>query len=473
MHNTPDTMTNARDRSNKTPRGIAVVDVGFTNSKVILYDAALHVVAERKITSPHHNGKFYREIDVEPILTFIRGAINELDPILPIDTIVPSAHGACIVCLQADGSLAVPVMDYLSEPPQDVLNAYKQHMPYFAESYSPLLPMALMHAMQLVWQQTKLTTEFSKTKTILPLMQYIAFSLGGRATTEISSMSCQSHLVDMRNGAPSSISRYFGWDKLFAPAANAWDVIGSFNAKHNMFRGRGNILAGVHDSNANFLRYLAAGQQRFTLLSSGTWIIGFDTDADILALDHARDIVANKSVFGKTIACCRFFGGKEFEVLSEGADGSLATVELATKLIGQGTYALPSFTDSGGPMPSTGGKGRILGPPPASPAECASLASLYCALMVSESLDALQSRHDVIVDGPFSQNACFLSLLQGLRTTQSIWASAARDGTAAGAACLALMPDGKLPHIDVSMKLALPSRIEKFTDYQTHWRNQI
>jgi sugar (pentulose or hexulose) kinase len=467
MHQTPDTMTNAQDQSSEKPRGIAVVDVGFTNSKVILYDSALNVVAERKITSPHHDGSHYREIDVEPILIFARKAITELDAVLPIDAIVPSAHGACIVCLKPDGSPAVPVMDYTSEPPKDVIEAYKLHAPDFAESYSPLLPMALMHAVQLFWQQSKLPQEFSQIQTILPLMQYIAFGLGARAVTEVSSMSCQSHLVDMRNGAASSISRHFGWDKLYAPLAKAWDNVGTFTSKLN---GRGDILAGVHDSNANFLRYLAGGMQHFTLLSSGTWIIGFDTDADMSKLDHSKDIVANKSVFGKTVASCRFFGGKEFEVLSGGAEGSLADVKTATRLVAQGTFALPSFTDSGGPMPGTGGRGRVIGPAVTTAAERASLASLYCALMVSESLDALHSQHDVIVDGPFSQNGCFLSVLQALRPAQTIWASEARDGTAAGAACLALMPRGVPPHINVNMLKAERRTIPNLAAYQTLWR---
>ena len=109
MRNSPDTMTNAQDHSSNPPRGIAVVDVGFTNSKVILYDAALNVVDERKMVSPHHQGENYREIDVAPILDFARQAIIELDAVLPIDAIVPSAHGACIVCLKADGNLAVPL----------------------------------------------------------------------------------------------------------------------------------------------------------------------------------------------------------------------------------------------------------------------------------------------------------------------------------------------------------------------------
>ncbi len=463
-------MKNTHAKSADQPRGIAVVDVGFTNSKVILYNAALEVVAERKIASPHNDGLNYREIDVEPILAFARHAIVDLDALLPIDAIVPSAHGACIVCLKADGTVAVPVMDYMSEPPMDVLEAYTKLMPSFDESYSPLLPMALMHALQLFWAQSKLGRDFANTQTILPLMQYIAFGLGGRAVTEVSSMSCQSHLVDMRDGRASSIAKHFGWDKLYAPAAKAWDEIGVFTSK---LEGRGNVLAGVHDSNANFLRYLASGKQHFTLLSTGTWIIGFDTDADMLKLDHARDIVANKSVFGNTIACCRFFGGKEFEVLSKGADGSLATFEAAAKLIAQGTLALPSFTDSGGPIPGSGGKGRITGPAPRTPAERASLASLYCALMVSESLDALHSQHDVIVDGPFSQNDCFLSLLQTLRPEQTIWASEAKDGTAAGAACLALMANGALPKINVALRKATSTAIPNLQAYQNRWRNSV
>lgn len=461
-------MTIAQDHSSSLPRGIAVVDVGFTNSKVILYDSTLKVLGERKIVSPHHEGAHYREIDVAPILEFARSAIVELDTVLPIDAIVPTAHGACIVSLKADGDLAVPVMDYTSQPPDDVLKTYQKHAPEFKESYSPTLPMAVMHAMQLLWQQTKLPDAFSRTQTILPLMQYIAFGLGGRSVTEVSSMSCQSHLVDMRDGSASSMSRHFGWDKLYAPAAKAWEKVGVF--KHKL-QGHGNILAGVHDSNANFLRYLAGGKQDFTLLSTGTWIIGFDTAADILKLDHARDIVANKSVFGKTVASCRFFGGKEFEMLSGGADGNLADVKTATRLIDRGTFALPSFTDSGGPMPGTGGKGRVIGPLPSTPEEHATLASIYCALMVSESLDALQSQHDVIVDGPFSQNACFLSLLQALRPRQTIWASEARDGTAAGAACLALMPDGTPPHIEVAMRKAKNPQLANLAEYQARWRS--
>jgi sugar (pentulose or hexulose) kinase len=446
-------------------RGIAVVDVGYTNTKVILYDTALKILGERKIASFHRQGETYREIDMAPALDFITASLRELDTRHPIDAIVPSAHGACVAALKADGTLAVPLMDYMSEPPADIMTAYRNVMPGYGESYSPELPMALLHGVQLFWQKRALPKPFAETKTILPLMQYVAHKLGGRAVTEVSSMSCQTHLVDMRTGGPSSLAVLEGWDKLYAQEAKAWETIGTFRD----LNGQGKILAGVHDSNANFLRYLASGIGDFTLLSTGTWIIGFDTQSSISDVDITRDIVANKSVFGRTVFCSRFFGGKEYEILTAGvgtATPSLATTE---HLVRQGTMALPSFTDSGGPAPGTGGKGKIIGPPPASPEEQASLAALYCAQMSSRSLDGLSSRNAIIIDGPFAQNDVYLSVLASLRAGQDVYASTLIDGTAAGAACLALMPDGNLPKIATDLRKIAPAAFD-LAQYHAMWK---
>jgi glycerol kinase len=91
---------------------------------------------------------------------------------------------------------------------------------------------------------------------------------------------------------------------------------------------------------------------------------------------------------------------------------------------------------------------------------------------MSESLDALHSNHTIIVDGPFSQNEVFLKLLASLRPNQSIFASQLRDGTATGAACLALMPDGLLPKIDINMCEVKPAPLDLST-YQTRWRKEV
>jgi sugar (pentulose or hexulose) kinase len=454
------------------PRGIAVADVGYTHTKLILLSDELEILAERKIASPHRKGLNYSEIDAELMLQFFAQELPELDRIAPIDVVVTSAHGACIAALDGDGRLTVPLMDYMSQPPPEIVAAYTKACPSYNETSSPQLPVALLHAMQLFWQQRILPEEFARTQTILPLMQYVAHRLGGRAVTEISSMGCQTHLLDMNSFEPSSLARAEGWGSKFAPRAKAWESIGTLKPEFRgaAFNGKGTILAGIHDSNANYLRYLAAGVRDFTLLSTGTWIIGFDTGADIRGLDPAKDIVANMDVFGRRVASCRFFGGREFEIVSGGADGSLASLDTVREIVTKGVMTLPSFTESGGPLPGTGNRGRITAKL-TTDVERASLASLYCALMVSESLDAIQSKADIIVDGPFAKNHVFLACLAALRPAQCVKASDLRDGTAAGAACLALMPDGVLPRIHIDMSEIAPAAID-LAIYQAQWRKE-
>jgi sugar (pentulose or hexulose) kinase len=304
-------------------------------------------------------------------------------------------------------------------------------------------------------------------------IQYVGFCLSGVAVSEISSMSCQTHLMDVNTGRLSSFVRAMGWEKFFPPFAKAWEPIGSLREKFRgkAFRGAGQVLAGVHDSNGNYLRYLAAGRKKFTLLSTGTWIIAFDTEARLQSLDESRGMVSNTDVLGNHVVCCRFFGGKEFEILGEGVPGDKATLDAVQDLIAQSTFALPYFSDSiDGPVPHrSGSRGRVVGPAPASPEQKASLASLYCALMVSESLTSIGSRCDIIVDGPFSENLVFLSVLAQLRPGQNLFASDLRDGTTAGAACLGLMRHGNLPHVPLSLARIHASELAGLRDYAVAW----
>jgi sugar (pentulose or hexulose) kinase len=396
-----------------------------------------------------------------------------LDQILPIDTIVPAAHGAALACLAQDGTLALPVMDYMAEPPAEVIAEYRRIEPPFSETFGPLLPMALTHGLQLYWQETRFPADFARVTTVMPWIQYVSYILTGVAAVEISSVSCQSQLVDVKAQIYSSLVHKRGWDRLFPPMAKAWDVLGPLTAgfRGASFKGRGAVLAGVHDSNANYLRYLAAGVGSFTLLSTGTWIIGFDTDAGLDALDKDRDTVSNTDVLGRFVASCRFFGGKEFEIVSGSAPAEAASLAAVERLIARGTMPLASFTDSGGPLPGTGGKGRIVGTPAATTQERSSLAALYCALMCDQSLNAIGSKSRLIIDGPFAENPVFLGVLAALRPSQPLFASDLRDGTAAGAAVLALMEGtgGHLPHIALSLRPVVPAMLARLDQYRQRW----
>jgi sugar (pentulose or hexulose) kinase len=268
------------------------------------------------------------------------------------------------------------------------------------------------------------------------------------------------------------MARELGWDRLFPPMRKAWEEIGRLKPEFRggKFRGEGRVLGGVHDSTANFMRYVCAGLDRFTLVSTGTWSISFDPSTSASVLDPERDTNTNTDVLGRTVCCSRFFGGKEFEAVAQGAPaeaGDLATVEA---LVRRGTFAVPSFTPTSGPVPDSGGKGHVTGAPASDARERASLAALYCALMVSEQLDAIQSKDDIIVDGPFSQNPLLLAVLAELRQKQKVKASDLRDGTTAGAAALALFDGVRLPAIGLTLTEVRPANIPGLQDYQTEWR---
>ena len=262
---------------------------------------------------------------------------------------------------------------------------------------------------------------------------------------------------------------------MFAPPARPYDTLGSLKPEfvRAPLTGRLEIKAGIHDSNANYLRYLAAGLGDFTLLSTGTWIIIFDTKSGLAGLDPRRDTATNTDLFSRPVACSRFMGGQEIAAIEAGAPTGSGTAEALSMLIRRGTFALPSFSDSGGPMPGSGGQGRIVGPSPQTDAERSALGALYCALMVDQSLDAVGSVSDIIVDGPFGENALFTGALAALRAPQRVRKSDLRDGTAAGAALLArISGEADMPRLSLDLTPVAPLSDPRLLAYRDTWLAQ-
>jgi sugar (pentulose or hexulose) kinase len=454
------------------PRGTLVIDIGSTNTKLVLFEGNGRPLRERRVESRHVPGPLYQSLDPEPALAFLKEALPEFDAELPVDVIVPSAHGSALALLDEGGNLALPVMDYLAEPPAEIVAAYRRIAPPFAEVFCPVNPMALTLGLQLFWQETAFPDAFARVRTILPWGQYFAFRLTGRAVTGYTELGAQTQLVDVTARQFSSLARERGWDRLFAPQAPPFATLSTLQPEFRPanLNGRAEVKAGIHDSNANYLRYLAAGPGDFTLLSTGTWIIVFDTKSDFRRLDPARDTATNTDVFGRPVACSRFMGGQEIAAIEAGAPKGAGTIADLAALVRRHTFALPSFTDSGGPMPGTGGKGRIVGPEPGTAGERSALAALYCALMVDQSLDAVGSESDIIIDGPFGENTLFCTALAALRGAQRVFRSDLRDGTAAGAALLGRMSDADdLPRLEIDLSRVEPLADIELRGYRSEW----
>jgi glycerol kinase len=163
-------------------------------------------------------------------------------------------------------------------------------------------------------------------------------------------------------------------------------------------------------------------------------------------------------------------GGREIAAVADGAPAGAGTAADLAALVARRTFALPSFTDSGGPMPGTGGRGRIVGPAPRTPGERSALAALYSALMTEQSLDAVGSTGDIVIDGPFGGNALFCVVLAALRAPQRVHRSDLRDGTAAGAALVGAMsgPDD-MPRLRIDLAPVEPLAGIGLEGYRSEW----
>lgn len=420
---------------------VVVFDVGKTHVKLLAIEPdGGRVIEALQTGNMPIDGPPYLHVDVDAIFAWMVEALTEFATRFDILAIVPSAYGSTAALID-DNGLVLPMMDYEAEPPLEIQEAYAEAAPSFEEVCCPINPGGLTLARQLFWQSRCFGAEFERARWILPAAQYWGWRLSGVVASEVTSLGAQTQLWNPRSNAPSSLAVSEGWSKKLPPLRKAFEELGPLSQALAKPIGSGAspplVLVGIHDSNANYARYLAAGFECFTLISSGTWLITFCSDLPLDRLDPKRDMVSNTDLEGQPVACTRFMGGREFlELAGEGGLRAKARIDDVVKLIAQGTMALPSFTDSGGPFPGTGHRGRIVGPPPEGPGERAALASLYVALMMNVDLSLLASTGDVIIDGSFADNQVFTGLLAALRPGQSIATSKAKDGTALGAALL-------------------------------------
>lgn len=258
---------------------------------------------------------------------------------------------------------------------------------------------------------------------------------------------------------------------LLPPVRPAWERLGAPHAALGLPAGIG-VCNGIHDSNAAYLRYLAGVPAPFALLSTGTWMIAFNSGGDLARLDPRRDTLANVDAFGRPIACSRFMGGREYASIA-GRAGLAHSPTLAhvRRVVARGIFALPSFSASGGPWPGLPG-GRSSRP--ATSVEAAALATLYIALMSRDALRLTGPLPRLYVDGAFATHRAFVQVLAALLPDTEVFAAQGTAGTAIGASLLAAMAehDGALPAIDVAARRVHPPAFD-VSAYAAEWSARI
>jgi len=449
----------------------AVLDIGKTNLKLVLVGPdgectdAISRAHDFLLDEP------YPAIDIEGIIGWFLDGLTGLSGDHRIGALVATAHGGGGVLVDDSGPV-LPMMDYEAATPTEIDALYALEGPPYEEVFSFTGAGAMQLAKQLLWQAECFPQEFARARHFLTTAQYVAWRLGGRPASEVSQLGAQGQVWNPRTGALSSIVRRRGFDRLFPPLSSAGEVLGRLRPDWAARTGLSQdteVLCGVHDSNANLFRYKAAGLSGHTVLSTGTWMIGFDRSCPLDRLDGARAMVSNVDIDGEIVASTLTMTGREYALIAGPEPASDDAVLAALPgLIARGTLPLPSFGPHDGLFRGSGRRGRFVGPPPAGAAEANAAAALYAALTASACLDALGSRGPIVVDGGFAANIAFGRLLAALRPGQPVSLSHSPHGTALGAGLLWGRFSRKAP-VTIPLVTAEPLILPGLRDAAARW----
>jgi sugar (pentulose or hexulose) kinase len=446
------------------PRHIAVIDIGKTNAKVVLIDSVTRQqIGGKTTTNSVVKHGLYPHADVERLWSFILDSLTALQAEHGIDGISITTHGAT-AALMAGDRLAMPVLDYEFEGPEETAAEYSATRPPFSETLSPRLPNGLNLGAQIFWQSRRFSAAFAEVTDILSYPQYWAWRLTGLSASEVTSLGCHTDLWEPDRGDFSSLVDAEGWRKLFAPIRPAASVLGPVSGGIAEAVGlplSTPVTVGIHDSNASLIPHLGGREAPFTILSTGTWTIAMTVGGSTQGLDAERDSLANVDAFGRPVPTARFMGGREFELLVPNPVEPSA--EDIGRVLADDVQALPSFAPGVGPFPRAEGRWTS-DPAGLTDGERTATASLYLALVAQASLGLCGLGESIIIEGPLARNALFGQALAAL-TGVPVSVSADATGTSMGASLLFGPEENEVPQARDLTPLDVPG----FADYTRRW----
>ena len=450
---------------------IAVIDIGKTNAKLALVDRAtlaeVDVVTRPNTVIP---GPPWPHFDVGGHWDFLLDGLASFHREHGVSEISITTHGACAALLAEDGTLAAPVLDYEHAAPDDLAAAYNAIRPPFAETGSPRLGMGLNIGAQLFWQFRQDAGLKDRTRHIVTYPQYWAFRLTGVAATDVTSLGCHTDLWNPHAGRPSSLLHALGIERLLAPTHKPGHVLGPVLpgiAARTGLDPQTPVRCGIHDSNASLLPHLLRQSQPFAVVSTGTWVIAMAIGGAAVTLDPARDTLVNVNAFGDPVPSARFMGGREHEVLMQGARAEPSEADL-TEVLERGIMLRPAVIPESGPFQRR--QAAWIGAEPAiGSGQRSAAVAFYLALMTAECLAQIGRRGPVLVEGPFARNRAYLRML-ATATGADVHGMTGQTGTSEGAAILALTWRETLPATPLPTR-PMPS-LENAASYCTGWKDR-
>jgi len=445
---------------------VAVLDVGKTNKKVSLYSHSFQVRAEARTAFETRAWNGIEAEDTERLWHWFLASLKKLSADYDIRAIAPTTHGATFVLLREDGKLALPVISYtasqgaeVQEEFYEVFGAKEELNRKTGTADIGFCNMAKV----LHYIRTRLPESWELCAHGLFYGPYFGYLLTGIRGLEPTFPGNHTYFWDYADRGWSEVARRLDADRLFGSAMRkSWEPLGAVKSEIAAQCGLPadcRVALGIHDSNANYLPYLAKGYKDFLLNSTGTWAVMMRSSdsSELSAEDVANKIFFNQDALGRPVRTSLMTVGMDYDAFRAfspekdlGDRAALGRVIAAREL-----FVIPGVLEGGsafpGARPGVVWRGKThpfqklkeQGGMPFSELGQEYLAALDLGLAIGSAAklaaNGIGPGTTVLIEGGFSKNPLYCELLATLCPQQTLALTSMTEGTSLGAAITAWM----------------------------------
>jgi sugar (pentulose or hexulose) kinase len=451
----------------------AVIDIGMTNKKIVIFDENLSQIDMVSKTFPplllNHKGRDLETHDLDGMKEWFFAELKKFAASYPIKAIAVSAHGASFVCVDAAGAVCAPCVYYTYEPGEAFQEEFYALAGTRAElqktTFTPPLSAMINPAKGIFFLQKYFPDEFKRTHALLNLPQYWSFVLSGIEGIEPTYLGCHNYLWNHAAQDYSHVVDTLGIRALLPKNyKNSYESLGPISAETAARTGLGAdtlVTMGIHDSNASLLPYLTGGgAEDFVLNSTGTWCVLMHPQNDFIYNqgDIGNIVFFNQSAFGRPVKTAIFLGGMEFDVwtgLYKGERPELSPEKIRSFIAEKDTFLLPELVKGSGQFSASQSgilergnfypteairNGKI--PPLLRDGERFYIAltlSLVIQTITGAKRAGLRDGSQLYTEGGFRRDRVYNILLASALRKNKVFLTSMKEATASGAAMTALM----------------------------------
>ena len=396
---------------------IAIFDIGKTNKKLFVFDEGYHIVFEKSKQLPETADEdVYPCEDVHSLAQWLRSSLSEVRqlPEFQITAVNFSGYGASFVYIDERGEIVGPLYNYLKPYPEALqrqfYKTYGGEEEFARRTASPVLG-SLNSGMQLYRLKYEQPAVFQKIKYALHLPQFLSWLISGKPVSDLTSIGCHTNLWDFtKNDYHDWVHREGIFEKL-PPLFKSTVLLSTVHSPQF------EVGVGIHDSSAALIPYLASFEGPFVLLSTGTWSISLNpfNNLPLTSVELAQDCLCYLTGGGRPVKASRLFAGHEHDE---------AVKKIAAEYrVREDFYENMDLTNF-----------QNLTNQPAGVAYLDFMRDLVARQAKSTSLVLTENTRRIFVDGGFSKNEMFMTLLAEAFPSLEVFAAEIAQATALGAA---------------------------------------